>query len=120
MSADLHWGRETFALAIAVQNLMWGIATPFAGMFADRFGSHRWRSSARLLYVAGLASMAMATTPLMLVLTAGVLIGTGLSPDCRSRSSPACSAASSRPKSAAWRSGFRRPQDRSASSRCFR
>ena len=40
MSADLHWGRETFALALAVQNLMWGAATPFAGMFADRFGTH--------------------------------------------------------------------------------
>jgi predicted MFS family arabinose efflux permease len=78
MSADLHWGRESFALAIAVQNLMWGIATPFAGMFADRFGSHRVAFVCALLYVAGLASMAMATTPLMLVLTAGVLIGTGL------------------------------------------
>ena len=78
MSADLHWGRETFALAIAVQNLMWGIATPFAGMFADRFGSHRVALVCALLYVAGLASMAVATTPLMLVLTAGVLIGTGL------------------------------------------
>ncbi len=54
MSADLHWGRETFALAIAVQNLMWGAAQPFAGMFADRFGAkvvfvgalalHRWAS----------------------------------------------------------------------------
>ncbi len=41
MSSDHGWGRETFALAIAVQNLMWGVATPFAGMFADRFGSHR-------------------------------------------------------------------------------
>ena len=41
MSADLHWGRETFALAIAVQNLVWGVTAPFAGMFADRFGTHR-------------------------------------------------------------------------------
>ncbi len=78
MSADLHWGRETFALAMAVQNLMWGLATPFAGMLADRFGSHRVALMCALLYIAGLATMAMATTPLMLVLTAGVLIGTGL------------------------------------------
>ena len=78
MSADLHWGRETFALALAVQNLMWGVATPFAGMLADRFGSHRVAFVCALLYIAGLATMAMATTPLMLVLTAGVLIGTGL------------------------------------------
>jgi len=78
MSADLHWGRETFALALAVQNLMWGVATPFAGMFADRFGTHRVVFVCALLYIAGLATMAHATTPLMMVLTAGVLIGTGL------------------------------------------
>ena len=78
MSADLHWGRETFALAIAVQNLMWGVATPFAGMFADRFGSHKVAFVCGLLYVAGLATMAHATSPLTMVLTAGVLIGTGL------------------------------------------
>jgi len=78
MSAELHWGRETFALAMAVQNLVWGAATPFVGMLADRFGSHRVALVCALLYSAGLATMAMATTPLMLVLTAGLLIGTGL------------------------------------------
>jgi predicted MFS family arabinose efflux permease len=78
MSADLHWGRETFALALAVQNLMWGVATPFAGMFADRFGTHKVVFVCALLYVAGLATMAHSTSPLMMVLTAGVLIGTGL------------------------------------------
>ncbi len=78
MSADLHWGRETFALALAVQNLMWGAATPFAGMFADRFGSHKVALVCALFYVAGLATMAHATTPLAMVLTAGVLIGVGL------------------------------------------
>ena len=78
MSADLHWGRETFALAIAVQNLVWGAATPFAGMLADRFGTHRVTLACAVLYCAGLATMALATTPAMLILTAGVLIGTGL------------------------------------------
>ena len=58
MSADLHWGRETFALALAVQNLMWGIATPVAGMLADRFGSHKVALVCALLYVGGLATMA--------------------------------------------------------------
>ncbi len=79
MSVDLHWGRETFALAIAVQNLVWGITAPFAGMFADRFGTHRVALVCALLYSAGLATMALATTPITLILAAGVLIGTGLS-----------------------------------------
>jgi predicted MFS family arabinose efflux permease len=78
MSADLHWGRETFALALAVQNLMWGVATPFAGMFADRYGSHKVAFVCAMLYIGGLATMAHATSPLTMVLTAGVLIGTGL------------------------------------------
>ncbi len=79
MSADLHWGRETFAFAMAVQNLVWGIATPFAGILADRFGAHRVALVCGLFYAAGLATMAHATTPLTLALTAGVLIGIGLS-----------------------------------------
>ncbi len=79
MSADLHWGRETFAFAMAVQNLVWGVATPFAGMFADRFGTHRVAFVCGLFYAAGLATMAHATTPIGLALSAGVLIGLGLS-----------------------------------------
>jgi predicted MFS family arabinose efflux permease len=79
MSTDLGWGRETFALAMAVQNLMWGVTQPFAGMLADRFGTARIVLIGAFLYVLGLFSMAHATTPLMLVLTTGVLIGTGLS-----------------------------------------
>src|SRR5262249_8552093 len=78
MSADLHWGREAFSLAMAVQNLMWGIATPFAGMLADRFGSHRVAFVCAVLYAAGLALMPLASSPLVLVLTTGLLIGTGL------------------------------------------
>jgi MFS family permease len=79
MSADLHWGRETFALALAVQNLMWGATQPFAGMLADKYGSGRVLLAGTLLYSLGLLTMAHAATPLMMVLTAGVLIGTGLS-----------------------------------------
>ena len=79
MSADLHWGRETFALALAVQNLVWGVTQPFAGMIADKYGAGRVLIGGTILYGLGLMTMAHATTPLMMVLTAGVLIGTGLS-----------------------------------------
>jgi predicted MFS family arabinose efflux permease len=79
MSADLHWGRETFALALAVQNLVWGVTQPFAGMIADKYGAGRVLIGGTVLYGLGLVTMAHATTPLMMVLTAGVLIGTGLS-----------------------------------------
>jgi predicted MFS family arabinose efflux permease len=79
MSADLHWGRETFALAMAVQNLVWGIMQPFSGMIADRYGTAKVVLAGALLYVIGLVTMAHATTPLTLVLTCGLLIGTGLS-----------------------------------------
>jgi predicted MFS family arabinose efflux permease len=79
MSADLHWGRETFALAIAVQNLVWGATQPFAGMLADKYGSGRVVLGGALLYVLGLALMAYPGAPWTFVLSAGVLIGTGLS-----------------------------------------
>ena len=79
MSADLHWGRETFALALAVQNLMWGVTLPFAGMLADKYGAHRMVLGGTALYALGLVLMAHAGTPLMMVLTGGVLIGAGLS-----------------------------------------
>src|ERR1700693_1180459 len=79
MSADLHWGRETFALALAVQNLVWGVTQPFAGMIADKYGAGRVLVGGPVLYGLGLVTMAHAATPLMFVLTAGVLIGTGLS-----------------------------------------
>jgi len=79
MSADLHWGRETFALAMAVQNLAWGITLPFVGMLADKHGAHRMVLAGTLLYVLGLVGMAHSATPLLMVLSCGVLIGTGLS-----------------------------------------
>jgi predicted MFS family arabinose efflux permease len=79
MSTDLGWGRETFALAMAVQNLLWGVTQPFAGMLADKYGTAKVVLGGAFLYVLGLFTMAHASTPVMLVLTAGVLIGTGLS-----------------------------------------
>lgn len=79
MSAEFGWGRETFAFAIALQNLVWGLVQPFTGAAADRFGVARTVLIGGLLYAAGLALMAAADTPASLSLSAGVLIGLGLS-----------------------------------------
>ena len=69
------WTRETFAFAIAIQNLSWGIFGIFAGMVADRFGAFRVIAGGALLYALGLAGMALSPTGLLFTLTAGVLIG---------------------------------------------
>jgi MFS family permease len=79
MSADFGWGREVFAFAIALQNLLWGLAQPFAGALADRFGAARVVFIGGVLYAAGLALMSLADSPLSLSLSAGLLIGIGLS-----------------------------------------
>src|SRR5690349_23050409 len=73
------WGRDVFSFAIAIQNLLWGVGQPFAGAIADRFGTIRVLCGGALLYAAGLAIMAYSTTPTALTLSAGVLIGFGLS-----------------------------------------
>src|ERR1041384_7890613 len=78
MSAANGWGRDVFALAFALQNLLWGVAQPFAGAVADRFGMVRVLSAGALLYAAGLALMAYTTSPITLQVTAGVIIGFGL------------------------------------------
>ena len=120
MSTDLGWGRETFALAMAVQNLLWGVTQPFAGMLADKYGTAKVVLGGAVLYVLGLFTMAHASTPVMLVLTAGVLIGTGLSGLTFSHRRRACWGDASRRRSAAWRSASRLPPARSDSSRCCR
>src|SRR3954449_10958259 len=79
MSAANGWGRDVFALAFALQNLMWGIGQPFAGAVADRFGMVRVLGAGALMYAAGLALMAYTTSPISLQITAGALIGFGLS-----------------------------------------
>ncbi|MEN3378589.1 MAG: hypothetical protein V7604_3944 [Hyphomicrobiales bacterium] len=78
MSSANGWGRDVFALAFALQNLLWGIGQPFAGAVADRFGMVRVLSIGALLYAAGLTLMAYTTSPVALQVTAGVLIGFGL------------------------------------------
>jgi len=79
MSATYGWGREVFALALAIQNLLWGVGQPFAGAIADKYGTNRVLAFGAVLYAAGIGLMAYSTTPGALDLTAGVLVGFGLS-----------------------------------------
>src|SRR5438093_11557637 len=72
MSLDLGWGRETFSFAIALQNLVWGLAMPFAGAIADRFGAARVLFAGGLAYALGLWAMAYSTHPLAFDLAAGL------------------------------------------------
>ena len=69
------WTRETFAFAIAIQNLSWGVCGIFAGMAADKFGAFKVLLGGAVLYFLGLAGMALSPTGFLFTLTAGVLIG---------------------------------------------
>ncbi len=69
------WTRETFAFAIAIQNLSWGVFGILAGMFSDRFGAFRILIAGTIAYALGLAGMALSPTGFMFTLTTGVLIG---------------------------------------------
>ena len=69
------WTRETFAFAIAIQNLAWGVTGVFAGMLADRYGAFRVIVMGTLAYSLGLVGMAYANTPLTFALSTGLLIG---------------------------------------------
>jgi MFS family permease len=79
MGREFSWGRDVFGLALAVQNLLWGLGQPIAGAIADRFGVLRVMCVGAVLYAGGLLIMRYAATPLSLDLGAGVLIGFGLS-----------------------------------------
>ena len=79
MSTANGWGREVFALSVAIQTLLYGAAQPFSGAIADRFGTVRVIIAGTLLYAAGIFMMAHASTPETLFLSSGVLIGFGLS-----------------------------------------
>jgi predicted MFS family arabinose efflux permease len=75
ITMDRGWTRETFALALAVQNLAWGVAGPFAGALADRFGAFRVLIVGSLFYAGGLVLMGLATSGLAFMGSAGVLLG---------------------------------------------
>src|SRR5262249_37532805 len=78
MSSEHGWGRDVFALALAIQVLLWGAGQPFAGAVADRFGPMRVLAGGAILYAFGLVLMTYAHTPAALQLTAGVVLGFGI------------------------------------------
>ena len=78
MLAEKGWDRTTFGLAMAFQNLAWGIGTPVFGALADRYGTARILALSGIIYAAGLVLMATSTTPGMLYLSGGVLVGLGV------------------------------------------
>ncbi len=79
MSQTQGWGRETFAFAIALQNILWGLTQPLMGMLADKYGARKVVAMGGLGYCLGLYLMSQATSPLTLNLTTGLLIGVSLS-----------------------------------------
>src|SRR5215475_2858151 len=78
MSHEFAWGRDVFGLAIAVQNILWGLGQPFAGAVADRFGLFRVMCVGAVLYAGGLLLMRYSATPLSLNIGAGVMMRFGL------------------------------------------
>ena len=75
ITQEMGWTRQSFAFAIALQNLSWGVIGIFAGMAADRFGAFRVLMGGAVLYGLGLAGMALSPNPLLFALTTGLLIG---------------------------------------------
>lgn len=78
ISESYHWSRETYSLAIALQNLLWGTFGPLAGICADRFGTFKVMLAGALLYAAGLIWMASVSTPWLFITGSGLLIGAAL------------------------------------------
>ncbi|MEN0000034.1 MAG: MFS transporter [Pseudomonadota bacterium] len=75
MLADTGWSRTDFGLAMAIQNLMWGVSQPFFGAIADRYGTWRVLAASGLMYAAGLLMTAMPESLVFLHLGGGLLIG---------------------------------------------
>ncbi|MEM7426101.1 MAG: MFS transporter [Pseudomonadota bacterium] len=78
ISDELGWGREVYSLAIALQNLLWGVFQPIAGAIADRYGTARTLAVGAVIYVAAMIMVPYASTPIELYLTAGILAGIGI------------------------------------------
>ena len=78
MTAARGWGRETFALALAIQNLAWGASLPVAGALSDRFGPSRVLAAGAVVYALGIRGMAYTENAALLQMTAGVLVGVGV------------------------------------------
>jgi MFS family permease len=78
MLEDTGWDRSTFAMAMALQNLFWGLGQPFFGAISDRFGTWRVLAVGFVLYASGLLCMSMAPSPLWLHIGGGLLVGLGV------------------------------------------
>ena len=78
MTSDLGWTRETYAFAMALQNLFWGLVLPIAGGLADKYGSTRVIAFGAVVYALGVWGMSIADSGFMLSMTGGVLAGTGI------------------------------------------
>jgi MFS family permease len=78
MTTEHGWDRQTYALAMAIQNLLWGLGMPFAGALADRYGPRWVLVGGAIAYAAGIWGMAVSTSGLSLQLTGGLLAGTGV------------------------------------------
>jgi sugar phosphate permease len=78
MSGEFGWGREIFALAMAIQNLLWGALQPFSGAVVDRWGAGRVVATGGMVYALGLYIMSVTTSPLGLYIGAGLFIALGI------------------------------------------
>ena len=79
MTTDLGWSRESFSLALAIQNIIWGVSQPLAGAYADKFGDRKVIAVSAGLYAAGLFLLSFTSNPLDFVVNGGVLIGIAMS-----------------------------------------
>src|SRR3546814_3632947 len=77
MGVDQGWGRDVFSMAFAIQNIVWGVGSIFAGMLADRYGSARTIVLGAALYALGMLGMRFSHDEMSLYLSAGVLVGLG-------------------------------------------
>lgn len=78
MVAENGWQRADYALAMAVQNLLWGLAMPLAGWLADRFGAAKVIMVGAIVYALGIAGMVLSHSPFVLLLTGGIMVGIGI------------------------------------------
>jgi predicted MFS family arabinose efflux permease len=78
VTEDLGLTREQWGMAMAIQNLVWGLAQPFAGAMADRYGSARVLAVGGVIYALGVLGMAFSPDTMTMTLTAGVVTGVGI------------------------------------------
>lgn len=78
MSEANGWGRDVLSMALAIQNLSWGIVAVFAGGIADKFGNFRVLLAGAFCYAIGMFGMAYSSTEPAIIATAGLIVGAGI------------------------------------------